>query len=105
VLRMLVAFGISDCLHPIYSMASFLLRYDAYITPDCQQHSPSVLEAANSDLASLINRLDLEATPDSKASRPMSFAITDPTTSSRMILGDPRSPVLVPRVVVSTTSR
>ncbi|KAF8580290.1 hypothetical protein K439DRAFT_1637168 [Ramaria rubella] len=53
----------------------------------------SALEAANSDLASLINRLDLEATPDSKASRPVSFAITDPTTSSRMTLGEPESPV------------
>lgn len=33
------------------------------------------LEAAN-DLASLINRLDLEATPDSKASRRVSYAYT-----------------------------
>ncbi|KIJ56222.1 hypothetical protein M422DRAFT_23555 [Sphaerobolus stellatus SS14] len=41
-----------------------------------------MLEAANYDLASLINRLDLEATPDSKASRPVSFAVTDPTTTS-----------------------
>ncbi|KIJ56218.1 hypothetical protein M422DRAFT_63159 [Sphaerobolus stellatus SS14] len=42
----------------------------------------SMLEAANYDLATLINRLDLEATPDSKASRPVSFAVTDPTTTS-----------------------
>ena len=52
----------------------------------------SVLEAANSDLASLINRLDLQATPDSKASRPVSFAPTDPTVSSRFTLGEPESP-------------
>ena len=52
----------------------------------------SVLEAANSDLASLINRLDLEATPDSKASRPVSFAVTDPTTSTRLTVGEPESP-------------
>ena len=52
----------------------------------------SVLEAANSDLASLINRLDLEATPDSKASRPVSFAITDPPASTRFILGESENP-------------
>ena len=75
--------------HPTYfTMTSLSL----YCTIPNLGLTLSVLEAANSDLASLINRLDLEATPDSKASHPMSSAITDPTASTRLTLGDPDSP-------------